>query len=317
MKALVTGAAGFIGSTLCERLLRDGHRVIGADCFTDYYDVDRKRHNAQAIESGAKGAFELRNVDLLTCDLPALLEGVDVVFHQAGQPGVPPQLGRRFRDLRRPERAGHAAAARGRAQLSDQSFRLRLQLFGLRQRCSLSRQGNRRSHNRAAPTASPSLPPSISRISTPTTTVFPCVSLRYFTVYGPRQRPDMATQRLVECAVNGREFTLFGDGSAERDFTFVDDIVDANVRAGTAAIPSGTVMNISGGSSVSMSELIALVGELSGNTLNIRRTGDQAGDVIRTGGDSSTAQNLLGWKPQTSLEEGVRRHLDWFSDYVS
>ena len=137
------------------------------------------------------------------------------------------------------------------------------------------------------------------------------VALRYFTVYGPRQRPDMATHRLVEAALGGTRFTLNGDGRQQRDFTYVGDVVAANVAAATADCRPGTVVNVAGGSSVTMAHLIELVQELTGATIDLVRTGDQAGDVRRTGADTTAARSLLGWAPTTSLRDGVAAQVAW------
>jgi UDP-glucuronate 4-epimerase len=137
------------------------------------------------------------------------------------------------------------------------------------------------------------------------------VSLRYFTVYGPRQRPDMAIHRLCEAALRGGSFPLFGDGEQRRDFTFVGDVVKANLLAGSADVTPGLVANIAGGSDCSMNELIALVEDLAGRPITIDRRGHERGDVGRTGGSTAVATDRLGWAPQTSLSDGLAQQLAW------
>jgi len=137
------------------------------------------------------------------------------------------------------------------------------------------------------------------------------VALRYFTVYGPRQRPDMATHRLVEAALGGTRFTLNGDGGQQRDFTYVGDVVSANVLAADADCAPGTVVNVAGGSSVTMAHLIELVEELTGERIDLARTADQAGDVRRTGADTTVGRALLGWTPSTTLHDGVAAQVEW------
>jgi UDP-glucuronate 4-epimerase len=137
------------------------------------------------------------------------------------------------------------------------------------------------------------------------------VALRYFTVYGPRQRPDMATHRLVEAALHGTRFTLNGDGGQQRDFTFVGDVVAANVAAAQADCAPGTVVNVAGGSSVTMTHLVELVEELAGERINLVHAGEQAGDVRRTGAETTLALEVLGWVPTTSLRDGVLAQIDW------
>jgi nucleoside-diphosphate-sugar epimerase len=139
----------------------------------------------------------------------------------------------------------------------------------------------------------------------------PTVSLRYFTVYGPRQRPDMAMRRLADAAVSGTPFTLFGDGRQVRDFTYVGDVVAANIAAGFADVPPGTVVNIAGGSHAVMADVIELVGELAGSPVLLQRSGKEAGDVQRTGGAVDRAYDLLGWEARTSLRDGLAAEVEW------
>jgi nucleoside-diphosphate-sugar epimerase len=139
----------------------------------------------------------------------------------------------------------------------------------------------------------------------------PTVSLRYFTVYGPRQRPDMAIRRLVDAALTGRPFPLLGDGSQVRDFTFVGDVVAANLAAAAADVAPGTVINIAGGSSIRLAELVELVESLAGTRVALERGPGRAGDVARTGGCVELAGRLLGWSPATTLEQGLAAQLAW------
>jgi nucleoside-diphosphate-sugar epimerase len=139
----------------------------------------------------------------------------------------------------------------------------------------------------------------------------PTVSLRYFTVYGPGQRPDMAMHRLIESAFFGRRFPLFGDGGQVRDFTFVSDIVAANLLAAQRPVQPGSVFNIAGVHSIDMASLIELVGELTGHAVNVERLPEQAGDVARTGGDVSRAREELGWEPRVGIREGLTRQIEW------
>jgi nucleoside-diphosphate-sugar epimerase len=139
----------------------------------------------------------------------------------------------------------------------------------------------------------------------------PTVSLRYFTVYGPRQRPDMAIRRLADCAVTGQPFALFGDGRQVRDFTFVSDVVNANIEAGFRDVAPGTVVNIAGGSHVAMTELIEIVEDLAGVPVAWERYSTEAGDVQKTGGTTERAHRVLGWEPRVSLREGLTAQLAW------
>jgi nucleoside-diphosphate-sugar epimerase len=308
VRALVTGAAGFIGSHLAERLVDDGHSVRGVDCFTPYYDVATKRANLEGLRADPR--FELVEADLRTVDLEPLLDGVDVVFHQAGQPGV-----------RLSWSDGFAAYAEHNI-LATQRL-----LEALRRRpvsrlvfaSSSSVYGNAQSY----PTCETDLPrphspygvtklaaEHLCRLYAGNWAV-PTVSLRYFSVYGPRQRPDMATHRLIEAASGGPPFPLFGDGAQVRDFTYVGDVVAANLAAATREVAPGSVVNVAGGSSCTLLDLVHLVGGLAGCEVPLDRRPAQPGDVERSGGSTERAREMLGWEPGVDLRTGVARQLEW------
>jgi nucleoside-diphosphate-sugar epimerase len=308
MKALVTGAAGFIGSTLVERLLDDGDEVVGVDCFTDYYDPTvKRRHIEKASESDR---FVMRELDLRTADIEALLHDVDVVFHQAGQPGVRLSWNHGFStyetcNVLATQRLLEAARRTGVKRIVYASSS---SVYGNAARYPVTEDMLPRPHS----------PYGVTKLAAEhlcglyaANYDLSVVSLRYFTVFGPRQRPDMAIHRLIEAALDDRLFPLFGDGSHVRDFTFVADVVDANVRAGRAEIAAGTVLNVCAGGSTRMSELIDAVGAAVGRPVRIDPLPEQSGDVFRTGGDSTMARNLLGWRPTHSLEEGIALQAAW------
>lgn len=308
MRALVTGAAGFIGSTLVDDLLEDGHDVIGVDAFTDYYDAAAKWANLTgALRSNR---FRLVEADLRSYDPAELFDGVDVVFHQAGQPGVRLSWADGFQtyvdcNVSVTQRVLEASRRSGVARFVYAS--------------SSSIYGNAPAY----PVTEETLPQPFSPYGvTKLAGEHLCslyaanfglstVSLRYFTVYGPRQRPDMATHRLVEAALHGTEFPLFGDGSHVRDFTFVGDIVAANRAAGAASVEPGLVVNVCGGSSTSMHQLIDVVGKAVGAPVRLDVQSEQRGDVLRTGGDHGKALTALGWEPKVSLVEGVTAQVEW------
>ncbi|HEX7168581.1 MAG TPA: NAD-dependent epimerase/dehydratase family protein [Acidimicrobiales bacterium] len=308
MRALVTGAAGFVGSTLVDRLLELGHHVVGVDAFTPYYGEQRKRDNL--AEASAHPNFGLVEGDLCEIELGRVLDGADVVFHQAAQPGVRLSWSQGF------EQYVHdnvVATQRLLEFVKDSSV----------ERVVYASSSSVYGNAAAYPTTEDTLPAPHSPYGVTKLAAehlcglyaanygVPTVSLRYFTVYGPRQRPDMATHRLVSAALTGTSFPLYGDGSHLRDFTFVDDIVDANIAAATADVPPGTVCNAAGGGEVSMADLIALVGELAGREVAIERLPEQPGDVKRTGGTIERAARLLSWSPKTPLEKGLRAQVDW------
>ena len=308
MNTIVTGAAGFIGSHLCEELCSNGHRVLGIDCLTDYYDPAEKHRNLSTLLE--LPGFSFAEVDLRTAELESFLDGAAVVFHQAGQPGVRLSWASGFdayceHNVKATQRLLEAARV-----VSTPRF-----VFA----SSSSVYGNTPSY----PTFETDLPRpfspyGVTKLAAEQLCVLyasnfgvPTVSLRYFTVYGPRQRPDMAMRRLADAAVAGRSFNLFGDGRQVRDFTYVSDVVAANLAAGFEDVPPGTVVNIAGGSHAVMADVIELVGELAGAPVNLERTPSQAGDVFRTGGAIDQAVKLLGWQPEVSLRDGLAAEVEW------
>lgn len=307
-RALVTGCAGFVGSHLTERLLADGWTVVGLDSFSSYYDESAKRANlASAVESPE---FSLIEADIRTAALESVLDGIDVVFHQAAQPGVRLSWSAGFAEydsvnVLGTQRLLEAARTVGTSRLVYASSS---SVYG-----NAARYPTMESDNPA-----PHSPYGVTKLAAEhLVNLYAAnyglsgVSLRYFTVYGPRQRPDMAMRRLVDAAFGGDAFPLYGDGSQMRDFTYVADVVEANVRAGTVDVAPGTVVNIAGGSEVTMNEVIELISELSGRELNIERHPPQEGDVARTGGSVDEALHHLGWSPAFSLREGLERMVEW------
>ena len=295
MKYVVTGAAGFIGSNLAEALVAAGHQVVGIDCLTDYYDPALKEENAARLE--------LLRLDLAADPLEDVLAGADGVFHLAGQPGVRTSWGRDFdlylrRNVLASERLFAAAAAVGtRVVFSSSSS-----VYGDAERL---------------PTPEQTVPAPISPYGI---TKLACehlarafaarnrhdvVVLRYFTVYGPRQRPDMAFARLVAALAGGLPFELYGDGSHSRSFTYVGDAVAATVTAMERA-PAGAVYNVGGGAEATMREAIALLERIAGRRLDLRVLPAAAGDARRTAADTSRIRDQLGWQPQVPLEQGLQ-----------
>ena len=308
MHALVTGAAGFVGSHLADALLARGDTVIGVDCFTPYYDrADKETNVAAAIAGGA----QLVEADLRTAALEPLLDGVDVVFHQAAQAGVRLSWSEGFADY-----VGHNVLATQRLLEAVVAARPTARVVYA---SSSSVYGNQpRYPTRETDLPRPFSPYGVTKLAAEhlcglyaENYGLSAVSLRYFTVFGPRQRPDMSIHRLCEAAVHGTRFPRYGDGSQIREFTYVDDIVRANLLAADVDVAPGTCVNIAGGGEITLAELITLVGDLAGSPVNIEAQPAQPGDARRNGGAIDDARELLGWEPRVTLRDGVAAQLAW------
>lgn len=300
MRALVTGAAGFVGSHLCAHLLAEGDEVVGVDCFTPYYDRTLKERNRAAV--GESDRFRFVEDDLMSPAVTELVRDVDAVYHLAAQPGVRPSWGPDFaeyvrRNVLATQQLLEACAGAG----------LRKVVFA----SSSSIYGDAESFpTKESVAPRPVSPYGVTKLAAEhlceayrTSGGVPTVSLRLFTVYGPRQRPDMAFARLVQAAVAGDEFEVFGDGEQTRDFTYVADVARA-FRAAALSDWTG-VANIGGGARTSVNEAIAIVGDLA-KPVAVRRTGSQRGDVRHTAADIALAKEAFGWAPETALPEGLR-----------
>jgi nucleoside-diphosphate-sugar epimerase len=309
VRALVTGAAGFVGSHLAETLLARGDAVIGVDCFTPYYDRLDKEQNV--APSFASDDFELVEADLRSTDIEPLLSGVDVVFHQAAQAGVRLSWSDGFADY-----VGHNVLATQRLLEAVQRARPGVRVVYA---SSSSVYGNQPRY----PTVETDLPKPFSPYGvTKLAAEHLCglyaensglhtVSLRYFTVFGPRQRPDMSIHRLCQAAVAGSAFPLYGDGTQIREFTYVSDIVAANLAAADREVAPGTYLNVAGGAEISINDLIALVGEVAGARVAVDPAQKMAGDSFRNGGSVDRARALLDWEPEVSLREGLVAQVAW------
>lgn len=312
MTALVTGVAGFIGSTLAERLVSSGQRVIGIDSFSDYYDRATKELNLARLSTA--GEFTLVEADLNTVDLPALLSDVEVVYHQAGQPGVRKSWGA---DFVRYVEANIAATQRLLECSRNSAPRLTRFVYA----SSSSVYGDAENYpTRESDCPQPRSPYGVTKLAAEHLVSLyaanfglPAVSLRYFTVYGPRQRPDMAFNRFISGALSGSRLTVHGDGKQIREFTYVDDIVEANVRAGVGTLAPGTVINLSGGTSISVNEVLDLLEKIHGEPLNVGHGERALGDVFQTGGSTERAKALLGWEPTVAIEDGLALEYDWLA----
>jgi nucleoside-diphosphate-sugar epimerase len=305
MTVLVTGAAGFVGSHLCEHLLADGADVRGVDCYTDYYARERKWQNVEPLLTHPRFAFN--ESDLLDVDLGELLDGVEVVYHLAGQPGVRPSWGRDFGHYVRQNIAVTQRLLEAVRQLPIRKvvYASSSSVYGDAERLPTCES------MRPVPVS----PYGVTKLAAEhlcelyrSNFGVPTVSLRLFTVYGPRQRPDMAFLRLVEAALAGRPFELYGDGSQTRDFTFVADVVNA-FHAAALGDWCG-VANVGGGSRTSMKEALAIVEALCGPVDVVWRP-KQSGDVRHTAADTRVAAEAFGYAPRTSITEGLEAMVAW------
>jgi UDP-glucuronate 4-epimerase len=309
IRALVTGSAGFVGSTLSRTLLSQGHSVVGIDNLSGYYDRALKLRNLESLASADSTFVE---ADLNTADLDALLSsGIDAVFHLAGQPGIRGSWGDQFTTY---TRANVDATQR----LLEASLR-----YGELKRFVYASSSSVYGQAETFPTSETTLPQPFSPYGVTKlagehlTGLYranynlPTVAFRFFTVYGPAQRPDMAFTRFLRAAATGSKISIYGSGEQVRDFTFVDDIVAALISSAVAPHSLPPVMNLSGGSSVSVNDVLRTIREISGSQLDVEYIDAVKGDVSRTGGDSSLALSALGWSPRTPLAEGLRRHYEW------
>ncbi len=314
MRVLVTGAAGFIGSSAAETLLRRGDAVVGVDCFLDYYPRAAKERNLAGMRGNPD--FEFIEADLASCDLVALLEGIDGVLHFAAQAGVRASWGRDFEIY---ARANVLATQRLLESCREQPRPPRVVYSS-----SSSIYGDAADF----PTTEVTLPRPISPYGVTKLAGehlcrlyavgmgVPSISLRYFTVYGPRQRPDMAFHRFLRAHLAGEPIVVFDDGEQTRDFTFVADAVAANLRALEHGEP-GAAYNVGGGSRVSVNHVLDMIGELTGRKVVVERRERQKGDVRDTHADTRAATRDLGWTPAVSLREGLTAELAWVRDEMA
>lgn len=301
MRAVVTGAAGFVGSHLCEALLGEGAEVLGVDAVTDFYHPRHKEANLARLLGWDH--FALHRQALQDAPVKSLIDGADVVFHLAGQPGVRPSWGERFATY-----VEHNVLATQRLLEAAREVCLPKLVYT----SSSSVYGDAEVY----PTAETLRPRPVSPYGVTKLAGehlcelyrvaygLPAVSLRLFTVYGPRQRPDMAFSRLITAASEARPFTVYGDGTQTRDFTFVGDVVDALLAA--ARCSWSGVANIGGGSRTSMNEVVRMVSELVG-PVDVVHVPPQRGDVRHTAADITVARQAFGYRPRVGLADGLAR----------
>jgi UDP-glucuronate 4-epimerase len=303
---LVTGCAGFIGSHLAESLLRDGHSVIGVDCFNDNYGRRDKLRNLESIR--AWETFDFLPLDLARGDLDAIVADCDVLFHLAAEPGVRPSWGRRFELYLRNNvlATQHLLEAVKRSPGKRFVFASSSSIYGEAERLPTPEDVTPRPYS----------PYGVTKLAAEHLCQLyganygtEVVALRYFSVYGPRQRPDMAFNAFCRAAISGEPITLYGDGRQTRDFTFIDDVVSVTRTAANAGF-RGTY-NVGGGARVSLRSAIALIEQFAGRSLEVRYRHAHKGDVRDTGADTARAQRDLGFAPTVTLQEGLEAEFNW------
>jgi UDP-glucuronate 4-epimerase len=307
---VVTGAAGFVGSRVAELLLDDGHLVVAVDAFTGDYDAAAKRRNV--VAAADRPGWSLVEADLRTADLVDVLAGADAVCHLAARPGVRSSWGEAFAGY-----AAHNVVAT--ARLLDAAVAARVGRVVVASSSSV--------YGSAAPVPTPEDAPvrpyspygvtkaAAEQLAAAFVANFglAVTVLRFFTVYGPRQRPDMAVSRLVDAAVGGSPYRRLGP-PAWRDLTYVDDTARATVLAASADLAPGTVLNVGSGRAVAMAEVERLVAAATGRPVPVEQAGPEPGDVDRTCADVGRAAALLGWEPAVDLVDGIAAQVAWRRD---
>ena len=306
---IVTGVAGFIGSNLAQKLLEQGDQVIGIDQFNDYYDPSLKRQNAHILAKYPE--FKLIEADIQSLDWRQLLQGVEVLFHQAAQAGVRASWGDGFRQYT--ERNINATqiileAAKETPSLQRMVFASTSSVYG---------------NAETMPTPETLCPQPVSPYGITKLAAerlcwlyhqnfnVPVTALRYFTVYGPRQRPDMAFHKFFQAAIAGKPIGIYGDGKQTRDFTFISDAVAANLAAAVVPEALGEVFNIGGGSRVVLLDVLDTMEKVIGKPIERLHQGLAQGDARHTAADVTKARTILGYNPQVFLAEGLAQEWQW------
>jgi nucleoside-diphosphate-sugar epimerase len=306
---IVTGVAGFIGSHLAEALLQQGAEVIGVDQFNDYYDPQLKHDNLFNLKQYSR--FKLIKADIQELNWLELLESVDVVYHQAAQAGVRASWGQGFLNYT----ARNINATQVILEAAKQVSSLNRIVYA----SSSSIYGN--AVTMPTPETLCPLPVSpygITKLAGERLCWLyqqnfdvPVTALRYFTVYGPRQRPDMAFHKFFQAAIEGKSINIYGDGQQTRDYTYVSDIVAANLAAGKIPEAIGEVFNIGGGSRITLTELLDMMEQVMGQPIKRNYLENAVGDARHTSADITKAQKILGYTPQVSLLEGLTQEWQW------
>lgn len=312
MHCLVTGCAGFIGSHLAERLVRAGHHVVGIDCFIDYYPRAIKESNLAWLKKQPN--FHFIEGNLLDVELPALLAEQEWVFHQAAQAGVRSSWGEEFHiytDNNILATQKLLEAAKGSRALHKLIYASSSSVYGDAETYPTPETAH----------PQPISPYGVSKLAGEHLCYLyyrnfgvPAVSLRYFTVYGPRQRPDMAFHRFITALLQGRPITIYGNGEQTRDFTYISDAVEANLLAAERGTP-GEVYNIGGGSRIALHAVIRILEEITQSKAQLRYQDWHKGDVRHTAADITKAHRELGYRPHVGIREGLVQEVMWLKHF--
>lgn len=307
--SIVTGVAGFIGSHLAETLLQKGDRIIGIDQFNDYYDPTLKRQNISTFQNHPN--FQLIEADIQTLDWKTLLQDVEIIYHQAAQAGVRASWGAGFRLYT--ERNINAT------QIILEATKEAKHLKRLVYASTSSVYGNAETlptYETICP--QPVSPYGITKLAAERLCWLyhqnfnvPVTALRYFTVYGPRQRPDMAFHKFYKAVIEDKAIPVFGDGQQTRDFTYISDAVAANIAAATVPEAIGEVFNVGGGSRVVLADVLDTMEKIVGSPIRRDHQDKAMGDARHTAADVGKARKLLGYNPQVSLKEGLTFEWEW------
>jgi UDP-glucose 4-epimerase len=308
MVSVVTGVAGFIGSHLAERLIEEGHEVTGIDCFTDYYSRSKKEANLAKLLS--LPGFNFIEGNLLTLDLPDLLKSATYIFHQAAQAGVRSSWGNEFAIYTNLNVLATQKILEACKGLSIEKFvyASSSSVYGDSEALPIREETDLK----------PVSPYGVTKLAGENLCAsywknyeIPVISLRYFTVYGPRQRPDMAFCKFMQALSKGTEIEVYGDGTQTRDFTFISDAIEANMLAMKSSA-RGEVYNIGGGSRVRVKDVLETLEKITSRDAKILYGEVQKGDVKHTLAETRKARDVLGYKPQIDLKTGLVRQWEWF-----
>lgn len=310
--AIVTGAAGFVGSHLAEKLLEKKFKVIGIDCFTDYYSMNLKRCNLEQCMKNRN--FIFLKEDLISADLASIFKKSDILFHEAGQPGVRNSWGNKFEMY-----------LKNNVLITQRILEIAKKVKTLKKivlASSSSVYGDQPGSMNENIVPKPISPYGVTKLASENLGLayaqnydLPITSLRYFSVYGPRQRPDMAFSRFIHSNLKNEPIIIYGNGTQSRDFTFISDIVDSNIQASQSAT-HGNILNIGGGSVHKIKEVMKMIENITGIKNNIIFEQQQKGDVKRTESDITLATRVINYAPKISIRAGLTEQIEWTKSII-